>query len=125
MKNTQSKDVTLIVGAGMTGLTAAYKLSMKGESCLLLEKENKVGGLCRSYRLDDITFDLGPHIFLYNPYLEAEKFMMDILKDEKIIKRRFRFAIYIKNRYWKFPVNILDILLYPWKYKKTVLKIFS
>lgn len=108
----------VIVGAGMTGLTAAYFLSREGGKCLLLEKEKDIGGLCRSYKLDDIIFDLGPHLFFNNPDFEAERFMMEILKDEKFIKKRFRFAIYNKGRYWKFPLSIFDMLFYPLDYKK-------
>lgn len=113
-----SEKVTLIVGAGITGLTAAFLLSKEGEKCLLLEKEKVVGGLCRSYTMDDIIFDLGPHLFFHNPDFEAEKFMMELLKTEKVIKRRFRFAIYNNGKHWKFPLGFLDLLLYPLKYKK-------
>ncbi len=35
---------TVIIGGGMAGLTAAYKLSQKGVKVTLLEKETKVGG---------------------------------------------------------------------------------
>lgn len=59
--NNQSSDerFMLIIGAGMTGLTAAYTLANAGEKCILLEREDTVGGDCRTYILDDITFDLG------------------------------------------------------------------
>ena len=118
MLNTRHKEVTLIVGAGITGLTAAYFLSKGGERCLLLEKEEDIGGLCRSYKLDDIIFDLGPHLFFHNPHFETERFMMELIKGEGIIKRRFRFAIYTNGKYWKFPLNLFDLIIYPWKYKK-------
>jgi protoporphyrinogen oxidase len=113
-------DVTLIVGAGMTGLTAATLLVEKGQKCLLIEKELAIGGACRSYFLDDIVFDMGPHIFLFNGQ-PAEKFMMELLRGEKIIKRRFRCAIQSKGRLWKFPVSIIDVMMYPWQYKKEMI----
>jgi len=118
MLNTRRKEVTLIVGAGMTGLTAAYFLSRGGEKCLLLEKEEDIGGLCRSYKLEDIIFDLGPHLFFYNPDFEAERFMMELIKGEDIIKRRFRFAIHTNGKYWRFPLSLFDLIIYPWEYKK-------
>lgn len=118
MQINTSEEVTLIVGGGMTGLTAGYLLSIEGEKCLLLEKEKVVGGLCRSYNLDDIFFDLGPHLFFPNPDFESERFMMELLQDEAIIKQRFRFAIYNNGRYWKFPLSIFDLLFYPLDFKK-------
>ncbi len=113
-------EVTLIVGAGITGLTAATLLAESGVKCLLVEKEEAVGGACRRLVLDDIVFDIGPHIFLFNGQW-AENFMMDLLKGEKIIKHRFRCAIQSEGRLWKFPVSLFDLLMYPWTYKKQMI----
>ncbi len=121
MENSQSKEVTLIVGAGITGLTAAYLLSSKGERCVVLEKNKEIGGFSRTFKMDDIVFDLGPHLFFYNPDFEAERLMMSILKDEKVIKKRFRFSIFQNGKYWKFPIGIIDMLLFPMEYKLQLL----
>lgn len=118
-----AEEVTLIVGAGMAGLTAATLLAEKGQKCLLIEKELTVGGGCRSYVLDDIVFDMGPHIFLFNDQ-PAEKFMMKLLDGEKVIKRRFRCAIHSKGKLWKFPISIFDVMMYPWQYKKQMIEGF-
>jgi protoporphyrinogen oxidase len=48
-----------ILGAGLAGLSAAYHLK---EDYEIFEKEEKVGGLCRSIHIDDFIFDYGPHI---------------------------------------------------------------
>jgi len=117
---TSQGNVTLIVGAGMAGLTAATLLAEQGRKCLLLEKELSLGGACRSHVLDDIVFDMGPHVFLFNAQA-AENFMSGLLKDEKVIKRRFRCAIQANGRLWKFPVSLFDVLMYPWEYKKQMI----
>jgi len=39
-----------VVGAGITGLTAAYRLSQKGHQVVVFEKENYVGGLAAGFR---------------------------------------------------------------------------
>jgi len=41
-----------IVGAGVTGLTAAYKLSKKGHQVTVFEKEDYLGGLAAGFRKD-------------------------------------------------------------------------
>ena len=50
----------LILGAGPAGLTVANKLKEKGETdFLLVEKEDEVGGLCRSKEVDGTDLDIG------------------------------------------------------------------
>lgn len=49
----------VILGAGLSGLSAAYHLN---QSSAVFEKEDKVGGLCRSIQINNFIFDYGPHI---------------------------------------------------------------
>ncbi len=118
--NSNSNKVTLIVGAGVTGLTAAYLLARAGEKTILVERDKTVGGLCRSLKIDDILFDLGPHLFLSTPFPECDRFILDILKEQEMISGKFQFAIHAKGRYWKFP-NQLQVPFYPWRYKKEII----
>jgi len=50
---------TLIIGAGLAGLSAAWHL---GRAATVLESSPDVGGLCRSYRRDGFTFDVSGHL---------------------------------------------------------------
>lgn len=52
----------IVVGAGVSGLLSALALGKEGKSVLVLEKENYVGGVCRSYKVEGYTVDTGPHI---------------------------------------------------------------
>ncbi len=52
----------VVVGAGISGLLSALALSKEGKSVLVLEKENYIGGVCRSYQYQGYTVDTGPHI---------------------------------------------------------------
>lgn len=124
MENNKEKNMyTVIVGAGVTGLTAAAILAENGEKCLLLESKDKVGGLCSTYDLDGVTFDLGPHLLFMNEDFEPDRFIMDLLKNEQVVSNRFCFAIHGQGRFWKMPLNIPDILFfYPWKYKREMIK---
>ena len=51
----------IIVGAGITGLSAGWKLSSEGYQVTIIEKENHVGGLAYTFRHGDCRLDFGPH----------------------------------------------------------------
>jgi UDP-galactopyranose mutase len=58
---------TVVIGAGPTGLSAAYHL---GKGSLLLERHSTVGGWCRSIEDRGYTFDYAGHIMFSNePYV--------------------------------------------------------
>ena len=107
---------TVIIGAGITGLTSAYTLASAGEKCVLLERADTVGGDCRTYILDDITFDLGPHVLLLNPDLEADKLLLTLLENEEVIRRKWCVAFHAKGKFWEFPPSIMHLPFYPREY---------
>ena len=49
----------IIVGAGIGGLSAACFLSKYNKKVLVVEKHDKVGGLCTSFRKNETQFDCG------------------------------------------------------------------
>lgn len=49
----------IIIGAGISGLGAAYELQKKGKKVLVLEKESYVGGRMSTKYIDGIPIDLG------------------------------------------------------------------
>lgn len=53
-----------ILGAGITGLTIAWKLRREGHNCTVFETEQKVGGAIRSHRRDGYLAEEGPHSIL-------------------------------------------------------------
>jgi len=56
---TKKDNQILIVGAGLAGLTSAAYLSREGHSVLLLEKNEKCGGLINSFSHEGFVFDVG------------------------------------------------------------------
>ncbi len=52
----------LIAGGGLAGLSAAHCLEKERVRYLLLERENGVGGLCRSLGVEGYTFDYSGHL---------------------------------------------------------------
>lgn len=116
----EKRAYTVIVGAGLSGLTAATQLVKAGKHCLLVERESKVGGLCRSFKMDDIVFDFGPHVLFIDPETEVGAYTRKVLAKEFCITRSFAMAIHAKGRYWRFP-NHFDLWRYPWRYKKALI----
>lgn len=53
---------TIILGAGISGLGAAYSLRQKDETPLVLEKDETYGGLCGCFTIDGFTFDRFVHL---------------------------------------------------------------
>ena len=62
MVKEQKPDMTdvMVVGAGLTGLTAAYHLSQAGQKVHVVEQQDRVGGQIRTYRADGFVFESGP-----------------------------------------------------------------
>ena len=50
----------VIIGGGIAGLSAAYELSRRGVSFVLLEQRPRPGGVILSEQIDGFTIDGGP-----------------------------------------------------------------
>lgn len=54
----------ITLGAGLTGLSYAYGKLKKGNSSVsVLEKNNEIGGLLKTFNFNGFLFDFAPHIF--------------------------------------------------------------
>ena len=89
---------TVVLGAGPTGLAAAYHL---GEGSLLLEKGSTVGGWCRSIEDKGFTFDYAGHIMFSN-----DPYVLDLY--EKLLGDNLHWQnreawIYSKKVYTRYP----------------------
>jgi UDP-galactopyranose mutase len=90
-----------IIGAGLTGLSAGYHAEQKNIKYQIFEKENCVGGLCRTIHKDGFYFDFSGHLLhLKSPYCKA--LVKKILGDNLgVIKRNA--AIYSKGVFTPYP----------------------
>ena len=86
----ESKNI-IIVGAGMAGLTAAAYLAREKYNVLLLDKNDRCGGLVNTFTQDGFSFDTGPRAFVNSGIVQP------ILKDLGIgwdfIKNRISIGI--------------------------------
>lgn len=55
-----------IIGAGISGLAAAWQLQQQGADCLVLEKTNRVGGALKSERVGNFLVEGGPNSIQIN-----------------------------------------------------------
>lgn len=58
--NTNNYDV-LIIGSGITGMTAAYYLHKAGKKVLVIDKQQRPGGVIHSANENGFTFEMGPN----------------------------------------------------------------
>lgn len=88
----------IIIGAGPTGLSAAYHL---GEQSLLLEQNATVGGWCRSIEDRGFTFDYAGHImFSTDPYVHE---LYKLLLGDNVHWQDREAWIYSKQVYTRYP----------------------
>lgn len=93
------KTKNLIIGGGISGLTYA---NYCGNDYLVVEKENEVGGYCRTIKKGDFVWDYAGHFFHFKNDYFKEKFVnqvpsKDIVYNEKCTK------IFYKNKFIDFP----------------------
>tara|TARA_Y100001978_G_scaffold179129_1_gene173758 strand:- start:46950 stop:48395 length:1446 start_codon:yes stop_codon:yes gene_type:complete len=62
-----------VIGAGLSGLSAALRLAMFGKSVVLLERHSVVGGLNSFYSQKGIKFDVGLHALTNYPSEKSGK----------------------------------------------------
>lgn len=74
-----------IIGAGITGLTAAFYLKRKGIPVTVYEASNRVGGVIQSLRKDGYIAEFGP-----NTILETSPKISQLVRDANLESRRLQ-----------------------------------
>ncbi len=54
--------MTIILGAGISGISASYHLNQKGIENIIFEKDDDWGGLCGNFEIDGFRFDKAIHL---------------------------------------------------------------
>lgn len=90
----------IIIGSGPTGLFLSYLLSKKGHKCIILDRDNEIGGCHKVRRVNNNFTEHGPRIYMNN-YVNY----INILNDMNIDF----YKEYVPYKY-NFPVGIKDIL---------------
>ena len=104
-----------IIGGGITGLTAAFKLKQLGIPFTLFEAADRVGGVIQTIRDGEFLAECGP-----NTILETSPLIGDLVRDLGLEDRRIYSSEQAENRYIvrgnrpvKLPSSLLEFLFTP------------
>jgi len=98
----------VILGGGVTGLYVAERLS-KESSVVVLEKREKIGGMCSTFKHKDCFFDLGPHKFYTQLFGINEEFLR-IVGEGNYNKVKKKNSVFLKGKRFQFPVKITELV---------------
>ena len=83
-----------IIGGGITGLTAAFKLTQVGIPVTLFESTDRVGGVIQTVRDGNYLAECGP-----NTILETSPLIGELISDLSLAERRIYSSDQAENRY--------------------------
>lgn len=94
----------VIIGAGPTGMGAAYRLKELGiDNFIVLEKESLAGGLSRSYTDDEgFVWDLGGHV-QFSHYKYFDDLMVKALGTDGWLNHQRESWVWIRDRFIPYP----------------------
>lgn len=92
----------VILGAGPTGLGAAYRLEQAGADWLLLEQAAHPGGLSASFEADGFTWDIGGHI-VFSHYKEFDRMLAEVMPAGTYLEHPRRAFIRLGDRWVPYP----------------------
>ena len=109
MHDKKSPKKITVLGAGISGLTAAYALSKRGHRVTVLEKNDYVGGLAATFSYKNHLLDYGPHNF--HTHIPAT---FNFIKDELDIPMKkmpiSSSKLFFMGKFVNYPLKINDAL---------------
>jgi protoporphyrinogen oxidase len=94
--------LTVIIGAGITGLSIAYHLKEKNRDFIIIEKEKNPGGLCRNVNIDGYIFNYTGH-FIHFRTTYVRDLVRGLVPAIRTIKRNS--YIYLNGRIIPYPIQ--------------------
>ena len=117
--------MTIIIGAGISGLSLAYFLEKRNKPCLLFEASAKAGGYIQSERIGDYLLEYGPNTLLADSslvgFVKEIGLKKELIATEPVSNNRF---IYKDGCYRKLPTKPLALFssnFFSWKAKLSIL----
>lgn len=98
----------VIIGGGPAGLTAAYELTKHGLRPVVIEQDDKVGGIARTESHDGYRFDMGGHRF-FTKSEAVSRMWRELLGEDFLLRPRLS-RIYYRNRFFSYPLRYVNAL---------------
>jgi len=117
------KNQVYIIGGGISGLAAGFRLRQLGFPVIILEREDKVGGLAKSFDWGEFKhLDLGPHIF-HTPNAKIEslwkKEFGDLFCEGKFWSQNIKGVNFDQG--YPFPLSWESVSQFPKEIKEKIL----
>ena len=93
----------LVLGGGLTGLSAGYMLSRSGYGVEVVEADETVGGLSKTIHHNGFRFDLGGHRF-FSTDERLNCFVRDLMGEELVTVARSS-QIFMRNKFFDYPLR--------------------
>ncbi len=101
------KDVT-IIGAGLTGLVAGYRLSQQGVKVTIYEKNDDIGGLMGGFEIGETSLEK-----TYHHIFETDNYIINLAKelkiDDKLEWHEGKIGLFYDNQMYPF-MGAMDLL---------------
>ena len=102
----------LIVGGGIAGLSFGYESRIQGYDAEIVERLEKVGGMCRSFVHNGCYLDVGVHLF-YGNHPKVLKRAQELIPADQWVKINRNGNLYIKGRHIAWPLRLKSIVQFP------------
>ncbi len=117
---------TIVIGAGITGLTCAFQLRRRHIDAEVLECQNRVGGQIHTFHINGFTFESGPNTGVVKHPEVAELFeqLADKCQLETALESSKRRLIWKDDRFHNLPSSLPTAIatpLFTWKDKLRIL----
>ncbi len=103
-----NKDEVVILGGGLTGLSAAHALTKSSFKVRVFERDPAVGGLSKTIVRGGFRFDLGGHRF-FTKEEKTDAFVRNLMDGELVSVPR-KSKIYMRNKYFDYPLKPINAL---------------
>src|SRR4030043_2071607 len=118
-----------IIGTGITGLTAGYRLSGKGHQVTLFEKEKFSGGLAAGFKKRNWDWHL--ELFFHHLFtgdVHAKNLIKELGLEKKLIYLQPKTSIFKKGKIYQFdsPASVLKfpLLSFPERLRTGLMTLF-
>ena len=100
-----------IIGAGFTGLSAAFELAKLGHSVFVFEKDQNPGGLAIGYKEKEWDWTLEKH---YHHWFTNDKSILNLAKEigHKVLIKRPKTSVYVDGDIYQFD-SPKEVMLFP------------